>query len=372
MKIKFKKTEEQLALVAKMNSKNKVESLEAQEAFAGVASKVISKVNEQADVTSMIYTTEEFSENSPQVIEVDLWSGKDQNEVRVWSQKMAGGLASSEVPGYETVPFTTYELESAVHWTKRFAKGARGLDVAAKALGRMAQELLSLQNLNRIQPVLSTLANVTTNSNDHILAATTTNVFQLDDLNRLMTLMRRINVSWDKGGTPTNGVGRLTDLLISPEIMEQVRGFAYNPMNSRLGPTPAGATIANFTSTTAVPLPDAVRENILRGGGLPELFDVTLHELNELGDGMLWNTIFDNYYSGSAPSFTGASDQIVIGLDLNREDFVRPVIIEEGSGSVSVEPDDQYVGRSGKIGFWSKVQEGALCLDGRGLIGLVV
>ena len=361
MKIKFKKTEEQLSLARAMVSKSKAEAQEALEAFASIGSAVISKVLDQADVTSMIYTTEEFSENDPQVIEIDLYAGKDQNEVRVTSQRVAGGLATSEVQGYETVPFTTYDLFSAVSWTKRFARGARGLDIAAKGLARMAQEILSLQNLNRIQPVLSVLASATTNGQAHFINSTTADVFQLDDLNRLITLMRRINVSWDKGGTPDPTVGKLTDLLVSPEIMEQIRAFSYQPMNTR--------GVPNSDESTAVPLPDATREAILRGGGLPELFNVTLHELNELGDGRLWNTLFDTYYGGS---FTSATDQALIGLDLNREAYIRPVVTEEGRGQVTVEPDDQFVNRAKKIGFTAEVHEGALCLDNRGTVGIRV
>ncbi|MEK6884096.1 MAG: hypothetical protein AABY22_30990, partial [Nanoarchaeota archaeon] len=153
------------------------------------------------------------------------------------------------------------------------------------------------------------LAEASTDGSNHILSSTTANVFQIDDLNRLFTKVRRINVAFD-GGTPANFSSRgLTDLFVSPEILGDVRSFAYEPMNTRAVP--------NTDESTAVPLPDSVRQSIYENPSTPEIYGVMLHEVLEFGDAKVYNNLFDTFYSGT-PTFAGATDQIVLGVDKGR------------------------------------------------------
>ena len=128
--------------------------------------------------------------------------------------------------------------------------------------------------------MLKALANATTNSTGHVLSATTENVFQIHDMNRLLTLNKRINESFDNGTPDTAYSNGVTDLFVSPEIMEQVRAFAYQPMNTRTGPGNAANT---DKGTAGIALPDNLREGIYRAAGLPEIYGVALNELLELG-----------------------------------------------------------------------------------------
>jgi hypothetical protein len=107
----------------------------------------------------------------------------------------------------------------------------------------------------------------------------------------------------------------------------------------------------------------------MSNGGLPELFNATLHELNELGLGAEWNLLFDAQYSGS---FNPASDEVVLGFDFTQSNYVRPVISEEGSGAVQTSADDQFVARQEKVGVYSSLQESAVVTDGRGAVALIV
>jgi hypothetical protein len=170
-----------------------------------------------------------------------------------------------------------------------------------------------------------------------------------------MTLVKRINTSY-AGGTTTDSYG-LTDLFISPEIKADIRAFAYQPF------TTTGAAGTN--------LPDGVREEIYRGAGAQELYGVTLHELVELGVGQKYSALFDAF-KGSQ-TFDSVTKELVVGLDLSREGFIRPIARQsESGGTFTVLPDDQFVARSEKTGFYGSLEEGRVCIDGRVVAGLIV
>jgi hypothetical protein len=195
-------------------------------------------------------------------------------------------------------------------------------------------------------------------------------------LSRLLTHLRRINTSW-AGGTPSGMDSRgVTDLFVSPEILQEIRAFAYNPMNTRVGPTVPGSTLASYTATTALSLPESVREAIFRAAGTSEIFGVSIHELLELGVAKKYNTLFDQLagstqYGGA--TFDDANDEILVGFDLSRESFLRPVERKaEGGGQFVTVPDDQWVRRSEKSGLYGYLEEGRICIDARGVCGIVV
>ena len=128
----------------------------------------------------------------------------------------------------------TYRLDSAVSFMKKYARKSR-LDVISKALERMAQEILVKQERNAWAVVLKALAQASTThsaaiGNGHILASDNGDEFKVNDLNRMLTHMRRLSTSWS-GHTPAGGDAYgLTDLFVSPEVKEMIRAFAYQPM----------------------------------------------------------------------------------------------------------------------------------------------
>ena len=77
-------------------------------------------------------------------------------------------------------------------------------------------------------------------------------------------------------------------------------------MNTKVGPTVPGSTLASYTATTAIALPDAVREEIYRSAGTSSLFDINITDLNELGVGQKYNTLFGVYATGNIAPGGGA------------------------------------------------------------------
>lgn len=357
MKLKLKNTAEQIELVKAMGSRDNAVAAEANQAFAAFLGPVVAKVLMQAATASAIYTDLPYDEDDRPSIPLDLWYDGGEGYVTTWSQNVAGGLPTSTVEGFAEMKVATYRLDSAVSFLKRYARRGR-LDVVSKAVERMANEVLVKQERNAWAVALKTLAE----SGNVLNTDETTVVFTLDILNRLMTQVKRINRSY-AGGTTTDAYG-LTDLFVSPEVKEDIRSFAYQPVSitTTADTLPAKNVLTN--------LPEGVREDIYRNAGTQEIYGVAIHDLIELGAGQKYNTLFGEFYTGT---FTAASDELIVGLDLTKDSFVRPVARQaESGGTFTALPDDQFAARSEKIGFYGFLEEGRACVDSRAVHGVVI
>jgi len=363
--ISLKRTPKRVELLQRMGSNDKAVAQEAQEAFAAFLAPVVETVLNLKTTAATIYTDISYTENDRPTIPVDLYVGTYEDHIRVWSQSLPGGLPTNTIQGLQEFGFIPYRLDSAVSWMKSYARQAR-LDVVTAAMERMANEIAVKQERNAWSPILAAAGTATTNNLSHIVDSTVDDQFLLADLNKLFTRLQRMYVSWS-GGTPDIAVPTLTDLFVSPEVMEDIRGFAYNPMNVRGGYDSTGS---EMTDGSGVALPDSVREQVFRSGGMAEIYNVNIHVMNEFGVGQKYNAIFDNFYSGS---FDPANEEVLIGLDLSRPVFLRPVQIDgENNGQVAVYPDDQWVTRSEKVGFYAYVIESRVILDDRAIAGLII
>ena len=358
--------------------------------FAAFLGPVIQQVLNQAGTAGAIYTDSSFDEDDSPSYPLDLYYGDSAGAVTVWSQGIAGGLPASHVEGMAELKIATYRLDSAVSFLKKYARRGR-LDVISKGVERMAQEILVKQERNAWAVVLKALAEASSSgvtaagtgigslkAGSHVIPVTAESTMQLHDLNKLLTLNKRINESF-ANGTPDSAFSNgITDLYVSPEIKEQVRAFAYQPMNTRAGTeTTSGAT--------AVPLPDSVRSDIYNNAGTSEIFGINIVELNELGVGKKYSTLFDTFDSGNiapngatthatgAHAWSAAADEIAVGVDNSKGSFIRALAINADSGSsFTAQPDDQYVQRQEKIGFYGALEEGRICIDSRSVVGLTI
>ena len=357
MKLKLKNTPEQVELIKAMGSRDATVAREATQAFAAFIGPVVSKVLMQAGTASAVYSDLPYDEDDNPSIPLDLWVGEGEGYTTVWSQNVAGGLPTSNVEGFSELKVATYRLDSAVSMLKRYVRRGR-LDVVSKAVERMTNEVLVKQERNAWAVVLRALAEAQSNGADH-LERITGGALTLGGLNNLMTLVKRINTSY-AGGTTDSSYG-LTDLFVSPEIKGDIRAFAYNQVTNSSTDLPAG-----------------VREEIFRNAGAQEIYGIAIHEMVEFGVGKKYNTLFNSFYGGTnagSPDFDqgNSGDEILVGLDLTKDAFVRPVARNsETGGTFTALPDDQFVTRADKVGFYGSLEEGRVCLDGRAVAGLIV
>lgn len=369
MKITLKRTEEQVELIKAMASKNRDVAYEAQVALAEFIGPVLAKVINQAPTLSNMFSNFQFSADESPSIPMDLYYDiTDEDYVTVWSQAVPGGLPTNTVtPIGGEMKFTTYRLDSAVDFDKRYAQRSR-MDVISKSFTRVAQEILLKQERNSATLMLGALAEASTKGRKHINVAAnvgTSNLI-LDDFNKLLTLGKRINTAWT-GGTPEGGLGGrgVTDLIVSPEVVQGLRELAYNPINTRGTNTDIAAT-------------DSMREAVYSNAGIPEFYGINITEIQEMGKGQRFNKLFEALDSdadrvSSGVAFSDASHELVLGLDKRVESMLRAVATDSETGSeFSLVADDQYSVRQSKIGYYGSIEEGRMILDNRALFGLIV
>jgi len=370
MNITLKRTEEQVELVKAMASRNRDVAYEAQAALAEFMAPVLAEVVNQAPTLSNLFSSFSFNADSNPSLPLDLYYDINADDyIKVYSTTVPGGLPTNQVlPTASEMKFTTYRLDSAISFDRRYAAQSR-LDVVGKSFTRIAQEILLKQESTSANLVLGSLADAETNDKAHVKNQASSSVgFTLADFNSLITLGKRINTAWT-GGTPEGTIKGITDLLISPETMEDLRAMAYNPVNTKSSAT-------NDANADSIAAPESYRSSVFTNGGVPELYGIGLMEINELGPNRKFCRLFKQFVASSAvssiPAF-GDGDDLVIGLDRSRESLIRAVANDAESGAeFSLSADDQYSVRQQKIGYYGSLEEGRMIIDNRVLTGIVV
>jgi hypothetical protein len=391
MKISLKRTPEQIELVKAMASKNRDVAYEAQVALAAFLGPVLAEVINNAPVLSNLFSPLSFNAEDNPSIPLDLYYDiTDEDYITVYSQQVPGGLPTNQVlPTTSEMKITTYKIDSALSFDKRYAAKSR-MDVVSKTFTRMAQEILAKQERTSGTLILSSLAAAVTNGKKHVQRANAAGRFLLQDMNELLTLSRRVFTSFTGGTMPTGQAGMgVTDLMISPEIEEELRAMAYNPINTKGNAIGGGASGDDARNTAFVTAPDAVRVGLFNGGGVSSFYGVNLMVFNEFGVGRKFNTIFDTVAGSTvytkADGTGGAkfgrnvtdnadtNDELILGINRNRESLIRAIAVDSETGSeFSLVADDQYSIRQGKIGYFGSLEEGRMVLDNRALFGKII
>ena len=141
------------------------------------------------------------------------------------------------------------------------------------------------------------------------------------------------------GGNSTSvNRGKLTDIYLSPEGVEDIRDWDVSIVD------------------------EITRREIFTAGdnGLNRIFNVNLHDLDELGEGQE----YQNFYTGTlGASLASADVELVVGLDLSKNDSFYMPIRED----VQIYPDEAMF-RQRRAGFYSWAELGFSCLDGRRVV----
>jgi len=370
MKMKLKNTPEQVELIKAMGSKNPEISRPATEAFAAFIGPVVQKVLEQANTASYVYTDVEYDEDDNPSYPLDLFydqNGKDPYTT-IWSQHMAGGLPSSQIAGNAELKISTYKLDSAVSFLKKYARKSR-LDVVSKGIERMANEILVKQDRNAWAVVLKGLAEAkgkwgteAVGSNIVNLEDGTAGAITLANLNTLMTKMKRLNASYANGSPVAAYSKGITDLFVSPEVVANFRAISFSAYGD---PT---------ASVAYEQVGGGIKDEMWRSGGFGNIFGMNIIDMYEFGAGQKYQTLFESFASNVSPAITfdPDDDDLLVGIDRSVDAFVRPVARNAETGSTfTALPDDQYAQRQDKVGFYGGLEEGRVLLDARALVGLI-
>jgi hypothetical protein len=392
MNITLTNTKEQVELIKAMASKDRNVAYEAQAAAAELIGPVLSEVINNAPSLSNMFSSFSFNEDDNPSIPLDLYHDiNDTDYIEIYTQNVPGGLPSNNIaPSHSELKFTTYRLETALDFDRKYAARSR-LDVVSKTFSRLAQELMLKQESTSANLLLGVLAVAKTNSSsaNHVIKSTNEDQFLLHDVNRLITHAKRINTAWNQGTPLTQNRG-VTDLLISPEVMGEIRAMAYNPINTRGLETTSSVNIPSGTDTSGgtttvsnpgagvIPATEQMRNALYQNAGASELYGLALTELNELGKGQRFNNVFKSVLAsgnnlGHGGDFSESNDELIIGIDKTRESLMRAVATDSDTGAeLRLMADDQYSVRQSKIGYYGAIEEGRMILDARVLTGIVV
>lgn len=240
-----------------------------------------------------------------------------------------GKIPERHVEGdYVMVP--TYEVGSSIDFSLRYARDARW-DLVGRALQVLEASFVRKMNDDGWHTILAAGVGRGIVVYDD---AATAGYFSKRLVALLKTSMRR-----NGGGNSTSiNRGKLTDLYMSPESLEDIRTW----------------------STTEAD--DFTRREIFVSDdyGLTKVFGVNLHDIDELGVGQAYQTYYAGTLSGTLP---GSKTEIVVGLDLEKSDsFVMPVRQE-----IEVFEDPTFH-RQRRMGMYGFGEHGFAVLDNRRVI----
>jgi hypothetical protein len=157
---------------------------------------------------------------------------------------------------------------------------------------------------------------------------------------RLVSLMKTVMRRNGGGNSASVNRGKLTDLYISPEAMEDIRNWGIDQVDE---------TTRREIYTAA-------------DGTVNRVFNINLHDLDELGEGQEYQLFYSNssILGGTLPV---GDYELVVGLDLSKRDsFIMPIRQE-----VQVFEDDT-LHRQKMAGFYGWAEQGFAILDNRRVI----
>lgn len=251
-----------------------------------------------------------------------------ESEMAGFSMPSFGAIPQKHIQGdYVNVPI--YYIANSIDWDMRYARNARW-DIVSDAAQAMQNGLIKKKNDDAWHTLLAAAYNRNIVVADSDSAA---GVFSVRLVSLLKLVMRR------NGGGNSSSINRfnLTDLYISPECLADIRSWNVDQVD------------------------EVTRREIFTSadGVLNRIFNVNLHDIDELGEGQEYNTYFTSTLGATLPTAGNAKLELVIGLDKSKTSFVSPV----GEG-LAVYPDDTKR-RSLQQGMYCTEARGWACLDSR-------
>ena len=233
---------------------------------------------------------------------------------------------------YVMIP--TYAITSSIDYLLRYAREARW-DIAARAMQAMEAGFVKKMNDDGWQTILAagTDRNILVYDGD-----ATAGMFSKRLVSLMQTVMRRNG----GGNTGSANRGRLTDLYVSPEALEDVRNWGLDQID------------------------EVTRREIYTAseGGAPitRIFGVNLHDLDELGEGQQYQTFFTSA-DGLGGAVETSDSELVVGLDQSTNDsFVMPM-----KQALQVF-EDPALHRQQRAGYYGWAELGFGVLDNRRVI----
>jgi hypothetical protein len=320
----FEPTPEMDLLLAKSGSMNREESLAATAELAKALELPLRKGVMSGDILDGIFEPIQLGPGATAEFPLDFLAPGTEKDFVAYTIPNHGRIPERHVEGdYVMVP--TYDVGASIDYLLKYARDARW-DVVGRAMSVMESQFTKKANDDGWHTVISAGVdrNILVFDND-----AANGVFSKRLVSLMKTVMRR-----NGGGNSTSiNRGALTDLFLSPEGVEDIRNWGVDEVD------------------------DITRRQLIsqEGGLLTRIFQVNLHDLDELGEGQEYELFYESDLSGSLPS---GDTEVVVGLDLRSNDsFVMPV-----RQAVQVF-EDETLHRQRRAGFYGWAEHGFAVLD---------
>jgi hypothetical protein len=331
MPINQRPSDEFIALLRKSGDADINVASAAQREFAKALELPLRKGVLVGNVLGNIFETIAVEPGSTTEYPLDLVSPGLEGEHVAYTNPGHGRIPERSVEGdYVMIP--TYSITSSVDYLLRYAREARW-DIVGRAMQVMEAGFVKKMNDDGWHTILA--AGVDRN----ILvydADATAGLFSKRLVSLMQTVMRR-----NSGGNSASvGRGRLTDMYLSPEALEDIRNWGLDQVD------------------------EVTRREIYTasedGAPITRVFGVNLHDLDELGEGQEYQNFFDNDLAGSLQAL---DLELVVGLDQSGNDsFVMPV-----KQQLQVF-EDPTLHRQQRAGYYGWAELGFGVLDNRRVI----
>jgi hypothetical protein len=328
MSVKLKKpTAEMVALLQRAGSSNYNVAIPAQAELAKAITMPLKQGVLKGDITAGIFQEIFFQPGSAVEFPLDFLAPGTEKEHIAYTIPNTGYIPQKAVEGdYVAVP--TFDVGAAIDFSLKYLRDARW-DVMTRAMQVLEAMFVRKKNDDCARVLMA--AGVARNLNVYDDAATA-GLFT----KRLVALMKTVMRRNSGGNSGSMGRGVMTDLWLSPEGLEDIRSWDLTQVD------------------------DVTRRQIFlagEAGGLTQIFNVTLHDIDELGVGQEYQLYYTNVLGGTLPT---DKKEIVIGMDLlNQDSFVMPVRAELEVW------EDPTLHRQRRFGMYGTKEYGVAVLDGR-------
>lgn len=260
---------------------------------------------------------------------LDILPAGSEKEMVAYTIPYHGRIPERTLEG-DYIMVNTYEVGSSIDWPLRLAKRSRW-DLVARALEIFEASFVKKMNDDGWHVLLGAGADrglVVYDPNAGIGRLTL----------RLLSLMQQAMRRHAGGNGTSLTRGRLTDLWVSIEGLEDMRSW----------------TLADVDEVTR-------REIFLsEDGALKRIYGINLHDIYEFGVGQEYQNYFINQLGGTLAS---TDVELVVGLDLQKNDsFVMPI-----TSPIEVFNDDN-LHRQRRAGVYGWAEHGFGVLDNRRII----
>lgn len=334
MKRKIKKpTPEQVELLKRTGSSNKVEAMEAMHSLAEALQVPLRSALLSGDILGGIFAPEVLDPSATAEYPLDFYQTAQEDNYVAYMIPSEGALPQRTITG-DAVTVQTYSVGNAIDWPLKYAIDARW-NIVARAMEVLEAGFVKKMNTDGWRVVIAAGAGRTDYNGGAPLvydSAATAGQFT----KRLISLMKTTMTRLAGGNTASLNRGTLTDVYMSPEALEDIREWDHDEVD------------------------DVTRRIIFtageNGGPMANIYGVNLHTLDELGVGQEFQT----YFATLSVSMGTDDEEIVVGLDLSHGDsFVMPIKRE-----LTIFEDDMLHRRQ-KAGFYGWAEHGFAALDGR-------